>query len=505
MAVATEQLTLILLTADGLVRCRASEHLEGLEALGTALEGENVREVCQDPFNPRRFYAASTAGVYLSEDGGESWEQLATGGVNFREIWTMAAHPTRPNVVYIGTMPAMVGRQRERRPVVPRTGELPRPTGLRALDLPVAAAQPDHSRHYARRASAGRAPGRDRGGRAGAQPRWWGHVGGHHRAVERDHLPARQGRERPDAPGAGAARARAGLPRRALDRPPSHQLDTIYVTTGQGLYRSQDGARSWTRLDAGRDRGYMVQLALANAAPERLFIGAAENGPPAGRLSARRARAPSTPGASARISPTSSAGPGRRSGAATTAEIPGASWAAGCPGSRRTWSARYASIPTTRHRSSRATRTAASTTAQTRRHLAAGQPDLSEAVRGPGLRPGVSKPAARDRLGGEVAPRRRASRAPAAPAGAEHAELAIAPGPGERCCGHATGAHRLHAGHSAAGSERRQRARGRRDDRRRRVVRGRQCAGLPEMAPPPRLPAPALRAVSCSRRRCRCG
>src|SRR5262245_22950968 len=108
MAVATEQLPLYLLTADGLVRCRATERLDGLAALGTALEGENIREVCQDPFNPRRFYAASTADVYLSEDGGETWEQLATGGVDFRQIWTMAAHPTRPNEVYIGTMPAMV-------------------------------------------------------------------------------------------------------------------------------------------------------------------------------------------------------------------------------------------------------------------------------------------------------------------------------------------------------------------------------------------------------------
>src|SRR5262249_15484042 len=59
------------------------------------------------------------------------------------------------------------------------------------------------------------------------------------------------------------------------------RLETLYVTTGQGLYRSDDAAQSWTRLNVGRERGYMVQLAVHPAVPERLFVGTAENGPPA--------------------------------------------------------------------------------------------------------------------------------------------------------------------------------------------------------------------------------
>ena len=76
--------------------------------VGMALEGENMRSVCQDPLNPRHLYACSVTDVYASEDGGESWAWLPAGGVDYREIWCMAVHPTRPNEIYLGTMPAAV-------------------------------------------------------------------------------------------------------------------------------------------------------------------------------------------------------------------------------------------------------------------------------------------------------------------------------------------------------------------------------------------------------------
>ncbi len=106
MAVASEQLTLFFLTADGLVRGRVTDRLDGLDVIGADLEGETLREICQDPFEPRRLYAASTTDVYVSEDGGASWDQVASGGIDFREMWALAVHPTRPGEVYVGTMPA---------------------------------------------------------------------------------------------------------------------------------------------------------------------------------------------------------------------------------------------------------------------------------------------------------------------------------------------------------------------------------------------------------------
>jgi hypothetical protein len=108
MAVATERLALYLLTADGLVRGQLAEGLERLEIGSTVLDGEMIREVCQDPFEPRRLWAVSTTDVYVSEDGGATWDQLPAGGIDFRELWALAVHPTRPNELYVGTMPAAV-------------------------------------------------------------------------------------------------------------------------------------------------------------------------------------------------------------------------------------------------------------------------------------------------------------------------------------------------------------------------------------------------------------
>jgi hypothetical protein len=281
MAVATEQLTLFLLTADGLVRCCATERLDGLEALGTALEGENLREVCQDPFNPRRFYAASTADVYLSEDGGETWDQLATGGVDFRQIWTMAVHPTRPNQVFIGTMPALVGLSEN-------GGRSFRElAGLRALPdyarwtFP----SPPHSPTIRCITLDARVPdemlvGIEEGGLARSRDAGatWEDITGPPSDIAFPRVKDVSGQTRPEPGQLEPGRVYRDV--HWIARHPT-RLDTLYVTTGMGTYRSQDAAQSWTRLDVGRDRGYVVPLAIHPAVPERLFVGAAENGPPA--------------------------------------------------------------------------------------------------------------------------------------------------------------------------------------------------------------------------------
>ena len=101
-------LQMFLLAADKLIRCRWDGRSEGLEVVNTALEGETLREVAQDPANPQRLYAATLTEIHVSEDGGESWKWLPAGGIDFRDIWAMAAHPTRPNEIYVGTLPAAV-------------------------------------------------------------------------------------------------------------------------------------------------------------------------------------------------------------------------------------------------------------------------------------------------------------------------------------------------------------------------------------------------------------
>jgi photosystem II stability/assembly factor-like uncharacterized protein len=55
----------------------------------------------------------------------------------------------------------------------------------------------------------------------------------------------------------------------------------MFATTGRGTYRTDDGGSHWTRLDYGIGGGYAVPIALHPSRPDRVFVGAAENGPPA--------------------------------------------------------------------------------------------------------------------------------------------------------------------------------------------------------------------------------
>src|SRR5213593_2677746 len=87
MAVATSVLDLHLLTGTGVIKARTTPGSHQAEVVGTGLDGENIRDVIADPFNPRRLYACSVTDVYASENGGETWEWQPAGGVDYREIW----------------------------------------------------------------------------------------------------------------------------------------------------------------------------------------------------------------------------------------------------------------------------------------------------------------------------------------------------------------------------------------------------------------------------------
>jgi hypothetical protein len=57
------------------------------------------------------------------------------------------------------------------------------------------------------------------------------------------------------------------------------RIETLYASTGIGTYRSDDGGRFWTKLDYGMGRAYAIPIAIDSAIPDRLYVGAAENGP----------------------------------------------------------------------------------------------------------------------------------------------------------------------------------------------------------------------------------
>src|SRR6266536_1685711 len=108
MVVAHDVIDVCLLSRDGVVRSRLDPVRQQAETVATGLAGENIRSICPDPFKAGCLYACSTTELYRSDDAGETWQWLPAGGLSYREFWTMAVHPTRPDELYVGTLPAAV-------------------------------------------------------------------------------------------------------------------------------------------------------------------------------------------------------------------------------------------------------------------------------------------------------------------------------------------------------------------------------------------------------------
>jgi photosystem II stability/assembly factor-like uncharacterized protein len=83
------------------------------EALTRGLpEGAEVRAIAVHPTRPGVMYVGTQDGPYRSVDGGDRWERLGfpdPGTV----IWTLAIHPTDPAVIYAGAAPVALYRSRD--------------------------------------------------------------------------------------------------------------------------------------------------------------------------------------------------------------------------------------------------------------------------------------------------------------------------------------------------------------------------------------------------------
>ena len=89
---------------------RRSPGDRGWESLTQGLpENVEVRSIVVHPRDANVIYVGTQDGPYRSLDGGNRWE-----GVEFPErgviIWTLAMHPTRPNVLYAGAAPVALYR-----------------------------------------------------------------------------------------------------------------------------------------------------------------------------------------------------------------------------------------------------------------------------------------------------------------------------------------------------------------------------------------------------------
>lgn len=279
MASTNGTLQLFLLKADGLTRCRWDGRSERVEGLSTALEGETVREVARDGVNPRRLYAATLTEIHVSDDGGESWKWVPSGGIDHRDIWAMAAHPTRTDEIYVGTLPAAIyvsengGRSfREltdfrQLPAYGKWTFPPPPHVAHIRCITLDARVPDEI--LVGIEEGGVARSRDRGAS-------WEDISGPSSQTAFPEyndpagiLPYQMGQHED---------GRVYRDVHWVTRHPS-RLATIYASTGIGTYRSDDGGKFWRKLDYGMGRAYAIPMTNHGAAPDRLFLGAAENGP----------------------------------------------------------------------------------------------------------------------------------------------------------------------------------------------------------------------------------
>lgn len=89
--------------------CRDAEDGEW-EALSVGLpEKVEVRAIAVHPANSNVIYAGTQDGPYRSTDGGAHWERLGFPDRN-AVIWALSIHPTRPNVLFAGTAPVALYR-----------------------------------------------------------------------------------------------------------------------------------------------------------------------------------------------------------------------------------------------------------------------------------------------------------------------------------------------------------------------------------------------------------
>ncbi len=273
------QLQLFLLTADKLVRCRWDSRVDGVEIMNAAMDGEVLREVAQDPFDPKRLYAATLTELHVSEDRGENWKWLPSGNIDFRDIWAMAVHPTRPNVIYVGTLPAAVyvsengGRSFRELAAFRQLPEYnkwtfpppPHVAHIRCITLD--ARVPDEI--VVAIEEGGVARSRDRGAT-------WEDISGPFSPTAYPKvndpagiLPYEMGQHED---------GRVYRDVHWVMRHPT-RLETLYASTGIGTYRTDDSGKFWSKLEYGMGRAYAIPMVNHPAAPERIFLGAAENGP----------------------------------------------------------------------------------------------------------------------------------------------------------------------------------------------------------------------------------
>jgi photosystem II stability/assembly factor-like uncharacterized protein len=213
------------------------------------LEGSGARCVAVDPADPRRVYVGTMdGGLWVSDDGGDSWVQ-AGAGIAERRVLSVAVSPSHQvsgvSVVYAGTEPSSLYRSedgaRSWEPL-PALHELP--------SAPTWSFPPRPWTHHVRTIAL-----------HPHDPDWLAvgiELGGVMRSTD------------------GGASWSDHNPQAHSD---AHQLlthplapDRLYEAAGQGIARSEDRGETWARVERGLDRRYAWTEAIDCADPDLWYV-----------------------------------------------------------------------------------------------------------------------------------------------------------------------------------------------------------------------------------------
>jgi photosystem II stability/assembly factor-like uncharacterized protein len=219
---------------------RLSEGADGWDTLTVGLPpSPAVRAVVIHPHDPDVIFAGAQDGPYRSRDGGDTWERLDFPPPGL-DVWSFAFHPTEPQTMYLGTGPALLYRSRDGGDSWEQLANARQPARLdmgfpdRLIDLAVDPAQP--STIFA---------GVEVGGVMRSDD------GGETWADCSDPLVA-LAEARPEL------RSRIGSDTEVEGMLDTHALamtaarpGTAYLAVRMGLFRSEDGGRSWDDMAVG--------------------------------------------------------------------------------------------------------------------------------------------------------------------------------------------------------------------------------------------------------------